>query len=212
MSEQMGALAQSFALEAGLDIVSTTVNSLKDIELAFSKQCDLLLSFGSGVIVPDDVLQSPGLTAINIHAASPDYPGRDPHHFALYHEAKEYGATLHYMIDKVDQGRIVDVELFDVPEGISATDLLAKANEAGIKLMRRFFACYANSGAPVPRADLAWAGRKSRRSDFFELCRINCQMSEAEFLRRMYSTAMPEYNNLYIEIHGYRFRLEGKVK
>lgn len=212
MSEQMGALAKSFALAAGLDIVSTTVNCLKDIEMAFSKPCDLLLSFGSGVIVPQHILQSPGLTAVNIHAASPDFPGRDPHHFALYHEAKRYGATLHYMIDKVDQGRIVDVELFDVPEGISAVELLAKANEAGIELMRRFFTAYAKSGAPAPRDDLAWGGRKSKRSDFVDLCRIDCGMSEAEFLRRMSSTAMPGYNNLYIDIHGYRFRLGGKAK
>ena len=212
MSEQMGALAQSFALGAGLDIVSTTVNCLKDIELAFSKSCDLLLSFGSGVIVPDRILQLPGLTAINIHAASPDFPGRDPHHFALYHEAKKYGATLHYMIEKVDQGRIVDVELFCVPEGISAAELLAKANEAGIELMRRFFANYAKSGAPAPTDDLAWGERKSKRSDFVELCRIDCGMSEAEFVRRMSSTAMPGFSNLYIDIHGYRFRLDGEAK
>ena len=212
MSEQMGALAQSLALGAGLDIVSTTVNCLTDIELAFSKPCDLLLSFGSGVIVPQHILQSPGLTAVNIHAASPDFPGRDPHHFALYHEAEVYGATLHYMIKTVDQGRIVDVELFDVPEGISAAELLAKANEAGIVLMRRFFATYAKSGAPAPSDDLAWGERKSKRNDFIEFCRIDCGMSEAEFLRRMSSTAMPGFSNLYIDIHGYRFRLEGKVK
>lgn len=212
MSEQMGILAQSLALVAGLDIVSTTVNCLKDIEMAFAKPCDLLLSFGSGVIVPQHILQSPGLTAINIHAASPYFPGRDPHHFALYHEAKRYGATLHYMIDKVDHGRIVDVERFDVPEGISAAELLAMANEAGVELMKRFFIAYAKSGAPAPRDDLTWGGQKSKRSDFVDLCRIDCGTSEAEFLRRMSSTAMPGYNNLFIDIHGYRFRLDGKAK
>jgi len=208
----MGALAQSFARGAELDIVSTTVNCLKDIEMAFSKPCDLLLSFGSGVIVPQYILQSPGLTAVNIHAASPEFPGRDPHHFALYHGASRYGATLHYMIDKVDHGRIVDVELFDVPKGISAAELLAKADEAGIELMRRFFTAYAKSGAPVPRDDLAWTGRKSKRSDFVELCRIDCGMTDTEFHRRMSSTVMPGFNNLYIDIHGYRFRIDGKAK
>jgi methionyl-tRNA formyltransferase len=212
MSEQMGALAQSFARGAELDIVSTTVNCLKDIEMAFSKPCDLLLSIGSGVIVPQYILQSPGLTAVNIHAASPEFPGRDPHHFALYHGASRYGATLHYMIDKVDHGRIVDVELFDVPKGISAAELLAKADEAGIELMRRFFTAYAKSGAPVPRDDLAWTGRKSKRSDFVELCRIDCGMTDTEFHRRMSSTVMPGFNNLYIDIHGYRFRIDGKAK
>jgi methionyl-tRNA formyltransferase len=208
----MGALAQSFALGAGLDIVSATINCLEDIESAFLKPCDLLLSFGSGVIVPNRILQSSGLTAINIHAASPNFPGRDPHHFALYHAAKKFGATLHYMIEKVDSGGIVDVELFDVPEGISAVELLAKANEAGIELMRRFFAAYAKSGAPSPRNDLTWGECKSKRSDFIELCRIDCEMSETEFLRRMSSMTMPGFSNLYVDIHGYRFRLNGKAE
>ena len=185
---------------------------MEDIESLFSKPCDLLLSFGSGVIVPKHILQSPGLTALNIHAASPDFPGRDPHHFALYYGTKRYGATLHYMIDKVDHGRIVDVELFDVPNGISAAELLAKANEAGIEIMRRFFSNYGKSGAPAPRDDLAWGQRRSKRSDFVELCRIDCEMSETEFLRRMYSMTMPGFNNLYIDLHGYRFRIDGKAK
>jgi methionyl-tRNA formyltransferase len=212
MSEEMGAIAKSIAIEVGLNFVSTTVNCLKKLKLEFSNHCDLLLSFGSGVIVPQHILQSPGLTALNIHAASPDYPGRDPHHFAIYHEAKKYGATLHYMIEKVDQGRIIDVELFDVAKGISADELLARANKAGIELMRRFFASYARSGAPAPRDDLAWGERKTKRSDFVELCRIDCGMSETEFLRRMSSTTMPGFSNLFIDIHGYRFRLDGKVK
>ena len=42
----------------------------------------------------------PSLTAINIHAASPQAPGGDPHHFAIYDKVKEYGATLHYMTKK----------------------------------------------------------------------------------------------------------------
>lgn len=210
MSEQMGVLADAFARSAGLDLLSTTVSCLADLEVACARPCDLLLSFGTGVIVPGHILRSPELVALNIHAASPDYPGRDPHHFAVYDEVKEYGATIHYMIEKVDQGQIVDVQLFDVPAAISAAGLLAKANEAGIELMRRFFSRYADSGAPIPKKNISWGKRKTARSDFLELCRIDCGMSEQEFLRRLHSTAMPGFDNLYIDIHGRRFRLEGK--
>lgn len=212
MPEQKAVLAHSIALSAGIDLISTTVNCLEDLETVFSKPCDLLLSFSTGVIVPEHILRSPKLIALNIHAASPDFPGRDPHHFALYHGAKKYGATIHYMIGKVDQGQIVDVELFDVPEGIYAADLLARADEAGVELMRRFFRGYAISGAPSPRSDICWGPHKSTRKDFSELCRIDCAMPEPEFLRRLESTTMPGFNNLYIDIHGYRFRLEGKAK
>ena len=172
----------------------------------------MLLSFGTGVIVPKSITHLPNITALNIHAASPEYPGRDPHHFAAYLGTRKYGATLHYMTDKVDDGPIVDVELFDIPLDASAALLLEKANEAAIELMKRFFKSYVSKGAPIARGDIVWGANKSTRAKFMELCRIDCDMTETEFLRRLKATTMPGYNNLYIDIHGYRFRLEGKVK
>ena len=212
MPEEKAALARDFARSSGIALISTTVDSLEKLKSAFSEPCDLLMSFNTGVIVPEHILQLPGLIALNIHAASPDFPGRDPHHFALYHGVKKYGATIHYMTGKVDQGHIINMKLFDVPERISAAELLAKADKVGIELMRQFFNAYAVSGAPEPKSGIFWGSQKSTRNDFIELCRIDCTMPESEFLRRLESTAMPGFNNLYIDIHGYRFRLQGKVK
>jgi methionyl-tRNA formyltransferase len=212
MSEEMGVLAHSMGVASGLDINSITVNTLDALELACTQPVDLLLSFGTGVIVPKHILDLPSIVALNIHAASPKFPGRDPHHFAVYYGAKEYGATIHYMIDKVDHGQIVDVETFEVAQGTSAAILLWQANEAAIELMRRFFNNYAAKGAPASRNDVTWAEHKSTRNEFLELCRVSCDMPEAEFSRRLVSTTMPGHNNLYVDIHGYRFRLEGKLE
>jgi methionyl-tRNA formyltransferase len=212
MSEKMGELAHSIGVSCGLNLISITVSSLEDLESACAQPVDLLLSFGTGVIAPKHIINSPSIVALNIHAASPSFPGRDPHHFAVYYGAKEYGATIHYMTESVDDGPIVDVELFDVPKDTSAAVLLEKANEAAIELMRSFFKTYAAKGAPVPRDDVTWGPHKSTRNEFLELCRVNCEMSESEFFRRLESTTMPGHNNLYVDIHGYRFRLEGKVE
>ena len=204
--------AHSIGVSCGLNLTSIAVSSLDDLESACARPVDLLLSFGTGIIVPKNIIHLPNITALNIHAASPEYPGRDPHHFAAYLGARKYGATLHYMTDKVDAGPIVDVELFDIPKDASAAFLLEKANEAAIELMKRFFKSYASKGAPVSRDDIVWGANKSTRAKFMELCRIDCDISEVEFLRRLKATTMPGYNNLYVDIHGYRFRLEGKVK
>ncbi len=212
MPDEFAELAHSMGGGCGLNITSIAVNSLAELQSACVQPFDLLLSFGTGVIVPKSIIHLPNITALNIHAASPEYPGRDPHHFAAYQGAKEYGATLHYMTHKVDAGPIVDVELCDVPQEVSAAFLLEKANEAAIELMKRFFMGYASRGAPFPRNDIVWGANKSTRAKFMELCRIDCDMSEAEFLRRLKATTMPGYNNLYINIHGYRFRLDGEVK
>ena len=74
----------------------------------------LLVGFSTGVIVPAHILSRLEGPAYNFHAASPEYPGRDIHHFAVYYGARRYGATAHEMEPQVDFGRIVGVEWFDV--------------------------------------------------------------------------------------------------
>jgi len=208
MSEQAGDQVWSQARKAGIDLDVTIVNEFDSLLCAFSTRQELLLSFGSGVIVPDQVLQTAGLVAINVHAASPDYPGRDPHHFAVYDGARQYGATMHYMTPRVDAGPIIDTELFDVPSDIQPCELLDLANVAGWVLINRFFKKYREHGAPIPLDNVEWGGRKSTRKMFQELCRIEPSMPEKEIERRYKATAMPGYRNLYIDLHGYRFRIE----
>jgi len=208
MSEPSGRRVQELAAMAGVNLHTLIVSDLIALERAFSKRHELLLSFGTGVIVPAWILEIPGLIAINVHAASPAYPGRDPHHFAVYDGAKQYGATMHYMTQSVDAGPIVDVELFDLPEPVSPSELLARANEAGWLLIERFFRRLVKDGPPAPLRGLTWGRRKTTRKMFQELCRVDLTMSKEEIDRRYRATAMPGYRNLFIDIHGYRFRIE----
>ena len=78
----------------------------------------VLAAFGTGVIVPPDLLARYD-RAYNFHAAPPAYPGRDPHHWAAYDWATVYGATVHIMTERVDAGPIVGVaELECEPVGL----------------------------------------------------------------------------------------------
>ena len=130
-----------------------------------TEEFDLLFSFGTSVIVPSWILAKPDMPAVNLHAASPQYPGRDPHHFAVYDEATQYGATLHFMTENVDAGPIIDVELFDVPDGVRPIDLLDKANEAACRLLGKYLAIFLSGKTPASNPDLAWTGRDRKRSE-----------------------------------------------
>lgn len=208
MSEESGARLCRLANAAGISLKAEVVGDLPALIRAFDDPPELLLSFGTSVIVPAPLLELPRLLALNVHAASPDYPGRDPHHFAIYDGATKYGATMHYMTQSVDAGPIVDAEVFDVSKPVSPSELLAQANEAGWLLIARFFRRFAEQGAPAPVPSLSWGARKSTRRMFQELCRIDPAMPSEEVERRLKATAMPGYRNLYIDLHGYRFRIE----
>ena len=74
---------------------------------------DYIFSYLCRWVVPLAVIQS-ATTAINFHPASPDYPGIGCNNYALYENASEYGATCHYMLSRVDTGKIIAVKRFPV--------------------------------------------------------------------------------------------------
>lgn len=204
--------ADKIVLLAGHDISDWqihTFNSIDELVALFRQEkIDLLLSFATGVIVPSWILEQPGLTALNLHAASPEYPGRDPHHFAVYDEATQYGATLHFMAASVDAGPIIDVELFNVPDDALPIDLLDKANEAVYRLLGKYLPMLLSGNILPSNPDLQWAGKKRSRKDFLELCRVGSDISETEFQKRQKACQMPGYSNLHTVIHGKRFMIE----
>jgi hypothetical protein len=129
----------------------------------------VLLSFGTSIIVPQDILNRFPGGAYNIHAASPDYPGRDPHHFAVYDGVTRYGATCHIMTRRVDDGPIVDVEWFEVSPSDTPADLLNRANAASLKIIERI-APKLKTGAPLLPIGEKWGPRKTSRADFLKMC------------------------------------------
>lgn len=170
-----------------------------------------LVAFGTSVIVPAAVLARFAGRAYNLHAASPDYPGRDPHHFAVYDAAKRYGATFHVMTERVDDGPIIDVEWIDVRKGITPRHLLALANDAGVRLLRRLGPRLV-AGEDLSPCDEQWGPTKRSRADFLRMCALDPAIDSAEFERRFRAFDGDAYDNLTIELHGRTFRIEKRPR
>jgi methionyl-tRNA formyltransferase len=187
------------------------VRDLAGLEEELLDEGTTLLSFGTGVIVPVSVLSRLARPAYNLHAASPEFPGRDPHHFAVYQGTARYGATLHVMTEKVDAGPIVAVEMFDVAPRARPGELLALANEAGMRLIER---CSSQlvAARPMPSlTGLAWGPRKRTRRDFLEHCRLPLDVGLDEFEHRFRAFDGEARDNLVVELHGWTFRIDKKA-
>lgn len=208
MESAVAARVIELARSLGITLNAGVGNDIAIIEEEFKRNPELLISFGTSVIVPESLLRRPELLAINVHPASPAFPGRDPHHFAVYEGATEYGATMHLMTSRVDDGAIIDVELFPVPEGATPVLLLSMAEDAAWRLMTRLFSRLAIGEEIQTLQNVSWRRRKTTRKMFLELCKVDGQMGEAEFTRRVRATAMPGYNNLRVELYGKIFRLQ----
>ncbi len=168
----------------------------------------VLLSFGSGLIVPADILSQFAGRSYNIHAASPDFPGRDPHHHAVYRRARTYGATLHVMTEEVDAGPIIAVERFSVPVDAAPADLLAMANEAGLRLAEAYGPRLVASAPPAATSDETWGSVKTKRADLKRLCSISPLIDKDEFEHRFRAFDGGAYDNLTVELHERTFRID----
>jgi hypothetical protein len=203
-SGEVERLGACFGNDVGLDIVS----DLAGLRAAKFDRGTTLLSFGSGVIVPRDVLARLSRPAYNLHAASPDFPGRDPHHHAIYRSATEYGATLHVMTERVDDGPIIGVESFPIAPGTSPAQLLAQANEAGFRLLQRLGPRLLEPVAPPPLPGVMWGKRKTSRNDFHQMCKLSPLITEDELDHRFRAFDGASHDNLTLELHGHLFRID----
>lgn len=143
-----------------------------------------LISFQSGLIIPPEVLAK-AERAYNFHGGTPEYPGRDPHHWAIYHEAKEFGLTVHEMTEKVDEGPILAVKRFEIAPG-TTPQKLRQQTEALSMLMFRELVPAILSGDLAPTGEV-WGAVKYCRADLLGLCDRTSEITDKEWARRCFA-------------------------
>ena len=92
------------------------INEGDGLERFIATEPDLVLSIRYGVILKSAALAVPRHGVLNLHSGKlPDYKGVMASFWALLHEEKELGTTLHYIDDSsIDTGRIVGTSVLPV--------------------------------------------------------------------------------------------------
>ena len=163
------------------DFLNERLPSAELTEVLPSGQGCKLVCFGTGLIVPENVLNS-WLFKLNFHAAPASYPGRDPHHWAAYDKTTCYGATLHDMTPSVDAGTIHAQILFGVTPCLTPTDY----STLGEVAMRALFDCWSQAPAVLGVSrSLKWTGIKKSRSDLIRMCDFRGLSEDEKALRSM---------------------------
>ena len=171
---------------------------------------DTIISYLSRWVVPEELLSRAKKAAINFHPASPEYPGIGCNNFALYENAKEYGATCHHMATKVDTGRIIAVKRFPVYPEDDVTALLKRTYENQIALFFEIAQMMAD-GKELPVSSEKWTRPPFTRKQFNELFVIKPDMSKEEITRRVRAVSYGQYQP-YVEIEGFRFEYKPEAK
>jgi methionyl-tRNA formyltransferase len=166
-----------------------------------------LVAFVTPVIVPKSILDQLGYGAFNFHPGPPSYPGWAPAHFALYDQASEFGATVHFMVQQVDAGPIIEVAAFPIPPQISVLGLEGLAYAHLAFLFWRLAGRLATDLALPPTLPIKWGDRKNSRNNYRAMCDIPLEISKKEFDRRMRVFGGNHFGIApTINLHGIEFR------
>jgi methionyl-tRNA formyltransferase len=178
-------------------------------EEARSWRGDYIISYLSRWIVPATLLASAGKAAINLHPASPAYPGIGCNNFALYENAREYGVTCHHMAPNVDAGPIIAVRTFPILPDDNVATLLGRTYENQIALFLEIAALMAE-GRDLPISNERWARRPFTRREFNELFKITPGMTQEEIARRVRAVSYEGFQP-YLDLGGYRFEYKPRT-
>lgn len=106
------------------------MNSLKE------KKIDLIVSFSAPSIFNNDLLKIPLYGCINLHCSLlPKYAGLLPSFWSLYKDEKSFGATVHRMDTKIDNGSILGQVTIATPKNPTMFKIIKETKIAGGNLM-----------------------------------------------------------------------------
>lgn len=148
---------------------------------------DVIISFISSWVLPGPLLENARIAAINFHPGSPDYPGTGCTNFALYHGAKEYGVTCHYMKATVDTGDIIKVSRFPLQPSDTVYDVTMHCYDLIEQLFYEIMEKL-GKGEELPASGEKWTRKAYTRKELNELCEIKPDMPEEEIERRIRAT------------------------
>lgn len=167
-----------------------------------------LISFTTDVIVPGAILDQLGHGAYNFHPGPPSYPGWAPAHFALYERAEDFGCTMHRMIERVDAGPIVEVEVFAIPPGTSVSGLEEMAYTRLVQMFWRMARVLATQPTPLIERAIRWSGTRHSRKAYESICNIPLTISPDELKHRAEVFGTHHFGIVpSIELHGVQFRM-----
>lgn len=166
-----------------------------------------LINFDNNIIIPKSMLESMNFRCFNFHTATPDFPGRDAHHFALYYQAKYHGATFHRMNVTVDSGHIFDVRSFPILTDESAEDIHNKSLECAYELLVSHISSILKPDQLKLSTDWVWdcSKPKGTRKLMLELCDLTNISDDNEFHLRIKAFSHSKYSNLFLRRNGYVF-------
>ena len=127
----------------------------EDLQTLIELNADLIVTAAFGQLLPESLLASPKLGAINVHASLlPKYRGGAPIHQAIIDGQKETGITIMYMVKKLDAGNIISQKAIEIEHQDGVGTMHQKLSFLGADLLKETLPSIINgTNDSVPQDD-----------------------------------------------------------
>lgn len=163
------------------------VGEVKDFSATLPKlsQSTRIIAFSTSIIVPPDVLSQVNGNAYNFHPGPPEFPGNRPSAFACYAQARQFGVTLHKMVEKVDAGEIIDCHRFGVSPEATSANIAVTAYQCLAKLFLKHAGSLAQTSRPLKGNGAVWGATKTTQAMFDAMRVVPKNIDPEELARRI---------------------------
>ena len=165
----------------------------RGVNHAHPRQWDYILNVMGEDILHESLLAKARIAALNFHPGPPEYPGRGCVNFALYDNARSFGATCHHMVKEVDAGPIVAVRYFVIRPSDTVETVLSQTHLSVLALFYAVMERILNGIQPVACPGVQWTRKPYTRADLNKLATITPDMDELEIERRIRATSYKQW-------------------
>ncbi|MBW7954438.1 methionyl-tRNA formyltransferase [Candidatus Gracilibacteria bacterium] len=127
-----------FATSNNLELMQpeTLKNNIEFLNKLKSLNLDFIVVVAYGKIIPQNILDIPKYSCINIHGSIlPNYRGASPVQESLKAGDKKTGITIMYMSDKMDEGDILQIKEVEIDIKDKSQDIFKKFEKIGAGLL-----------------------------------------------------------------------------
>ncbi|KYH14713.1 methionyl-tRNA formyltransferase [Staphylococcus kloosii] len=129
---------KEIAVKHGLPVYQPEkLTQSEELEQLIALESDLIVTAAFGQLLPEKLLESPKLGAINVHASLlPKYRGGAPIHQAIIDGETKTGITIMYMAKKLDAGDIIAQRAIDIEQQDDVGTMHDKLSFLGADLLK----------------------------------------------------------------------------
>ena len=174
------------------------------------EKSDMVFSLGYWRILKKHQIEKVKSGIVNFHHShNLKYKGRHSATWVIRNNELTHGSTMHFIDEKVDEGRIIDTNFFYVNPDDTAEMIFEKANQTGLEILISNFEDLVNGNYEVKSIEnLDGKNFKFKKKDLNHEIRLNTLINEEQLYRELRSLAFDKKPSPFIMLCGKKVYLK----